>query len=193
MKETVLFTVIVGVVVAAFLGYGIVLPLKPTAFTVTNVSLRFQEDYFCKSISGPCTPIPAAYLYATVFVSSSSPLSCFDVHVNGAMEEQTCWNLTAPGFPYSECSGSGSNYSCTTGLRENSNTQTVHTFLINQRLLNGSNDTPIIIAGRSYSAYFIAHFQDGSESTASANVVAAASTGNSTTSVSVTLFTTSKS
>ena len=175
MREVVPYVTVVAVLILAFGGYAFMQSdnhsTPSTNSTSSSAIFRFQNAGIvipqgqpsCQA-SGqlgppPCTNDYAAELYGTVFVNASSPLSCINVYVNGTSEGSSCWNLTATGFPYSECSGSGSNYSCTTGLRPNNNTQTTRTIPFNQQLLNGSNDTPIIREGKPYLVSLVPKFK----------------------------------
>ena len=159
---------------------------------VTNVSLQITHSYLCGANGGQCVPVPAVIAYATVSVHGTSPLSCLDTYVNGTMEGKGCWNLTSPGFPSTECSGSGNQSTCITTYRPNNNTLTTRTIPVNTQVVgfNGTNGGPIIHLGGTYLIAYIAHFQDGSRSSASATVVATLSPSDSTAPITVTTSTT---
>ncbi len=119
--------------------------------------------------------ISSALLSGTLFVAANSPLSCLDSYVNGTSEGSNCWNLGSPAITTRECSGTGSDTSCTSVVRQNTNTQTIRTAPFNLEMLGGSNNSPNMIAGRPYLLSLVAHFQDGSNSTASTTVIASIS------------------
>ena len=204
MKGAVPYVTIAVVVTLALGGYAFMQSgnLKsPTSssssgiFTFQDVGIAIPQGQKSCQPLGPlqCDSLTDAYLFGTVFASAGSPLSCIDVYVNGTSEGSSCWNLTATGFPYSECSGSGSNYSCTTGLRPNNNTQTTRTIPFSFQLLNGSDNTPHVMEGRPYLVTLVAQFQDGSSSTVSVTVVAYVVADSSMTPFTTSSFTTSLS
>jgi len=201
MSNSLTFAAIVVLVVAGISGYTLVewhasssgtTPGPNSTLTVTNVSLQITHSYLCGMNGGQCTPIPAVVAYATVFVHATSPLSCLDTYVNGTMEGEGCWNLISPGFPYTECSGNGNETTCITTYRPNNNTLTTRTFPDNTQIVgfNGTNGGPVIREGGTYLLTYIAHFEDGSSSSASVTVVATLSRGNSTSPISVETSTT---
>ena len=160
---------------------------SPTSSTLTfavfsfqNVSILIPQGQLppCQA-SGPQGPLPCTSSYGTdlngtVFVNANSPLSCIEVYVNGTSEGFSCWNLTAAGFPYTNCfpeTGNGSQSSCTTVIEKNNNTQLTRTIPFDYRLQNGTNDTPLIMAGRPYLITLMAQFQDGTISTVSVTTV----------------------
>ena len=180
-KEAVSFVVIVVVVVGLFGGYAFVQRNAPqqvgsgsnSTLKATNVVLQISNEYFCGVGQTQCQPLPALYLYGTLSVNASSPLSCLDTYVAGMMQDETCWNLTSAGFPFTSCSGSGSQQTCTTGYRPNNNTLTSRVIPLTGQMsnINGTNDGPVILVGATYPVLFVAHFEDGSSSTISLTAV----------------------
>jgi hypothetical protein len=101
-------------------------------------------------------------------------LSCLDVYVNGSVEGSECWDLTAPSFAQTQCSGNGSQSSCSTLVSNNTYTETARTFPLSQEIVNGSNG-PVILVGRTYQISIVGVFQEGRNSTVSATATAAIS------------------
>lgn len=183
----VLYVAAVTMIILAFGGYAFVqssdhsIPtnqsLSSAAFTFQDAGIAIPEVQQLCPASGPLGDVPCyaandSFLYGTVFVNASSPLSCINVYVNGTSEGLDCWNLTATGLLYGQCSGSGVNYSCTTALKPNGNTQTTRTIYFDHQLLNGSSNTPLIVEGKPYHVTLVAQFQDSGSSTVSLTLVA---------------------
>jgi hypothetical protein len=126
----------------------------------------------------------------TASVDSNTPLSCLDVYVNGSSEGSACWNVTSPAFTTTECNETGNQTSCSLVINSNTNTETARAAEFDVQLSNGTDNSPLIFAGKSYQITLVSVFQDGSNSTASAVVVA---TINNSLTVSVVSITTATS
>jgi hypothetical protein len=159
---------------------------SPSTFAAQNLSLQISRGYLCGKTQTQCTTIPEVVLYAAISVHATSPLSCVDTYVNGTMEGEDCWNLVSPGFPYSSCSGSGNQTTCTTGYLPNNNTQTTRAFTLSHQIIgfNGTNGGPNIREGQPYLTTLVALFEDGSATSVSTTVVAVVNNQNSTTPIS---------
>ena len=163
MNRSIFLVIAVSLVIlAALFSPSLFQPRLSTNLTVTNASIMLEYQYYCQSSSG-CTAVPKATLYAEIFVSSNSPLSCLDVHLNGAMEGQNCFDLTHT-VQETFCSVPGA--MCTNSPVNTNNTKTIRSFPLRLPLFNGSFNTPIIRVGMSYQLEVVAHFQDGASAEA---------------------------
>jgi hypothetical protein len=146
-----------------------------TSFAFKNVTLQTpQTQPPCKGLLCQSN----SELSGIVFVDASSPLSCLDVSLNGTSVGSDCWNLTSPSFTMAQCDGSGNSTSCTTIVTQNTYTETNRTFALGYPIQSGGN-SPAVVAGRTYLIALVAQFENGSNVTASATVVASVSTASS--------------
>jgi len=150
-----------------------------TALVINNINLQIpQNEPTCLGPPAICTIAQLesdVQLSGTVSVNASTPLSCLDVYVNGSSEGSTCWTLNVAAFTETECNGSGNQTSCSLVVNNNTNTETARTIAFGQTVFNGTDNTPFIFAGKTYQITIVGEFQDGSNSTASAIVVATTS------------------
>ena len=177
-RSAYLAVLVAFLVVAAFSVPILLQPNLPKILAVTNPTIKLEYMFACGG--GSCLAMPKASLDAEVHVNSNSPLKCLDLHVNGAMESQICWDLTAT-IQYTDCSSPGR--SCTNMRIDTNVTKTVRSVEVSFWLYNGTNNTPIIRAGTAYQVDFLAHFEDGSSAETSATVLAMVE-GPTTTSIS---------
>jgi hypothetical protein len=159
--------------------------VTPTSFVVNDLSLRTPQSqppcqgFLCQSY---------AELVGIVLVDANSPLSCIDISLNGTSAGSTCWNVVSPAFTNTQCNGSN-NTSCTVIVSQNTNIETNRTFTLSYPIESGNN-IPTVVAGKTYLITLFARFQDGSDATASATIVASVSSNFTVSSVSVTVSST---